>query len=565
MSVEREKLLNLLFPNGYPSDWDYKSSFNEYLNKVGNYKVEDLVKEPQRLTKDSNDIHDQTQELAVTNYKTFIETAQCSKQLSSHFNLIEVKLNELLNNIPAFEIHCHSFTESSSSINNLRRLNSLTLTKNSQLLEVLELPQLMNSFIDDKMYEDALELAAYVRRLAVKFPDVAIFNTILEDIEDAWFLMLHQLLLQLRQDLTLPKCLEIVGYLRRMDVFTEVELKLKFLQARGSWLQQCVAYIPTDDRNHHLAKTIELTRVNLFNIITHYRAVFADISVTQINSAKHSVNENLVFYSWIHDRIEDFLSILQEDLKYISSMESIMDQCMYFGLSFSKVGCDFRPLLVPIFTTQLTEKFNNSISKAMINFEKNIEKFTLINKTLPNIPWKSRMDDPFHPPDSLLEFYPLGEYLNHVLKSLNELRLCAPFAVLMDIVNSLQRSLIFIAKSLLELYSQEHLAFSSYSKDAFTRLLMCFSDDLIPHIQKYIHIIYPPSQVASHLGINLQTLQQEKISFLNKELIIDPIKHLLPQKIEPILNFDENMASTLKQESISDNFSQQELENPSKE
>lgn len=60
--------------------------------------------------------------------------------------------------------------------------------------------------------------------------------------------MLHQLLSQLRLELTLPKCLQIVGYLRRMEVFTELELKLKFLQARGHWLDHCIKYIPKDDR-----------------------------------------------------------------------------------------------------------------------------------------------------------------------------------------------------------------------------------------------------------------------------------------------------------------------------
>lgn len=211
---------------------------------------------------------------------------------------------------------------------------------------------------------------------------------------------------------------------------------------------------------------------------------------------------------------------------------------MYFGLSFSKVGCDFRSLLVPIFTKQIMEKFKNSIAKAMIAFEKSIENFTLINKNLPNIPWKNKDQDPLHPPDSLLEFYPLAEYLNHVLKTLNSFRVCAPISIANEVIDSLQKSLIFISKSILILHSQEQQAFTNSSKDAFTRLCMSFSDDLIPYIQKCIHIIYPPNQIATKLGISVQTLQEERISFLNKDLIIEPIKHLLPPKIEPHFNFE---------------------------
>lgn len=67
-------------------------------------------------------------------------------------------------------------------------------------------------------------------------------------IESSWHTMLKQLLAQLHTDLQLPKCLQVVGYLRRMQAFTTPELKLKFLQARDTWLKECLSQIPADDR-----------------------------------------------------------------------------------------------------------------------------------------------------------------------------------------------------------------------------------------------------------------------------------------------------------------------------
>ncbi|KAL1509816.1 hypothetical protein ABEB36_004496 [Hypothenemus hampei] len=517
---------------------------NEYLNKVGECKLEELVKKPHRLDTELVNIEEQTQDMVVTNYKSFIETADCSKEMFNNFNTIEQKLDRLLVNLPKFQGECSEFSECTNQVANLRKLNSLTLTKNAQLLEVLELPQLLNSFINDGLYEDALELASYIRKLCTKFSDIPIFQSILKDVDTAWLLMLHHLLSELKMDLNLSKCLQIVSYLRRMEMFTELELKLKFLQSRGHWLSQCTKQVPKNDVDSYLSKIVEVTRVNLFNVITQYQAIFYEESSAQPSSLlKKNINENMIFFTWINEQIADFLILLEDNIKLASPIESILDQCMYFGLSFSKVGCDFRPLLVPLFTKQIFQNFQDSILKTVHTFEKNMEGFTLINKRTPNIPWKKKegQDDPLQPPDSLLEFHPLAEFLNNILKTFNSFRACAPLAIINDVVKCLQNSLVFVAKSIAVLHSQEQQAFTSSSKDTFTRFCMSFSDDLIPYIQKCLHVIYPPNQIATKLGVPLQVLQEKGISFFDKTIIVDPIKHLLPSKAESMFNTNKEI------------------------
>lgn len=70
----------------------------------------------------------------------------------------------------------------------------------------------------------------------------------MKSIEGSWHTMLVQLLAQLKTDLQLPKCLQVIGYLRRMQAFSNQELKLKFLQARDCWLNNLLAAIPNSDR-----------------------------------------------------------------------------------------------------------------------------------------------------------------------------------------------------------------------------------------------------------------------------------------------------------------------------
>lgn len=187
----------MLFPSGAPSkynhfsaiyhlsnlcllaeNWEYDTQVNKCINKIGSNKIDNLIKEPSKLKEERTSILEQTQELTINNYKTFIQTAECSRELFNEFNSIENSLDVLLEHIPKFEAKCQQFADETNDICNLRKLNSLTVTRNAQLLEILELPQLMDSFIKDNLYEDALELAAYVRRVHNKHSNIPILKAI---------------------------------------------------------------------------------------------------------------------------------------------------------------------------------------------------------------------------------------------------------------------------------------------------------------------------------------------------------------------------------------------------
>lgn len=237
---------------------------------------------------------------------------------------------------------------------------------------------------------------------------------------------------------------------------------------------------------------------------------------------------------------------------------------MYFGSSFSKVGCDFRADMVPIFTKRISQNFTDGLASALKNFEGNMEKFTLIDRNHPSIPWRTKNEDPLQPPDSLLEFYPLAEFLNGILNAFNKLRLCAPIAIIDDIVVSLQESLTHIANTLLLFYGQEQQAFTANSKDAFTRLCMSFSDDLVPYTQKCLHVIYSPSAIATTLGVTVSVLQENHVTFLDKNTIIQPISHLLPVKIKPDVTRIEVLEKSIEDLTLgeSTDADKEELDSP---
>jgi conserved oligomeric Golgi complex subunit 8 len=49
------------------------------LYKLGTYKVDQLKKEQSRLAEENKQVVEQTQDIAISNYKTFIQTSECSR------------------------------------------------------------------------------------------------------------------------------------------------------------------------------------------------------------------------------------------------------------------------------------------------------------------------------------------------------------------------------------------------------------------------------------------------------------------------------------------------------
>ena len=56
------------------------------------------------------------------------------------------------------------------------KMNSLALFHHTQLLEVLEIPQLMETCVRNGYYEEALELSSHVRRMEKKQTNIPIIK-----------------------------------------------------------------------------------------------------------------------------------------------------------------------------------------------------------------------------------------------------------------------------------------------------------------------------------------------------------------------------------------------------
>lgn len=74
-------------------------------------------------------------------------------------------MDRLLQNLPSLSDKCDQFLSEARKINSRRAGNSLALQKHSQVLEILEIPQVMDTCVRAGYYEEALELAQYATKL----------------------------------------------------------------------------------------------------------------------------------------------------------------------------------------------------------------------------------------------------------------------------------------------------------------------------------------------------------------------------------------------------------------
>lgn len=539
MSAENQSMADYeevlrVFPESVRKVWKDNPDVVQYLTDLSSVGLQRLCQEPERLAEERTAILEQTQDLAFHNYKTFIQTAECSHGIFQDFNIIESRVESLLEKLPKFSEKCQEFGLEAHEINNRWHQASLTLSKHPQLLEFLEMPQLMDTYVRNGYYEEALELTAYVKRLEKKHSSIAIISSIVKEVLSTWRLMVSQLLMQLRTNIQLPACLKIIGYLRRMDVFSECELRIKFLQARDSWFQSVLRDISEDDAYHHILKVIENSRIHLFDIITQYRAIFSDDDPASLITRDSNQNNVGVFQSWVALKISQFLNTLEADVNKDlgGRIDSVLAQCMYFGLSFSRVGTDFRPLLIPIFEKAIFQKFASAINAASLNFAENMQSYTITNYSVTSsVSANLTSDNVLQPPYSLLDFYPLAIYCNDVLIAFNELKLCAPVSLVSDTISVLEQSLESVVATTADFYAAEKSSLTDMEHERFQKFCLEFSQELIPHIEKCVGHLFPSSDITKILGVTpSEFVKMGNLCSLNKESILQPIESIFPSK-----------------------------------
>jgi len=88
------------------------------------------------------------------------------------------KVNAIQETLPTLSKACEHFVEQANAITQERAINKAALQQHQQLLKLLEVPQWMDTCVRSGFYEESLQLQAFATKLAQKFPNQPIVQSI---------------------------------------------------------------------------------------------------------------------------------------------------------------------------------------------------------------------------------------------------------------------------------------------------------------------------------------------------------------------------------------------------
>lgn len=252
---------------------------------------------------------------------------------------------------------------------------------------------------------------------------------------------------------------------------------------------------------------------------------------------------------------------------------------MYFGLAFSRVGLDFRVLMVPLFEEAVLDQVKKYLSIGQLKFEDSLTKVNWSELYLDNSKdlatsfenervqhkedlTKAKKTSTINAPISLLEFQPLAVYANEVLSCLNDLRLCAPLNIFAKVSALFKSSLTTLGNILDAYFQKEGKTFDSNELKMFNEFLYQMCHVMIPFIESCLMISFPISQIQSIFLVTDGDLEKLKtVLKLDLTIILTPsMLALVPEKRVKLLVVEERVEEN--GHSVEDKESVGEVENP---
>jgi hypothetical protein len=486
-------------PQSSATDLFNKQS-TEYLTRLTGYSLNSLTSEPSRIADEHAFVGRELTSLCIGEYKSFVAVHQCKEHVKSALEEFDASLEELRRAIPELERECATFVQETSGIQSDRRRAQIVLEHQDKLVDLLDIPQLVDTCVRNGYYHEAMELTSHTRQLVSRYPDVPLVHSISAQVDSIMQLQLSQLVASLREPVKLPVLVKSIGFLRKMGSLEEDELRLAFLESRAQrWRDHVKEHVDKErsEPTRYVRRYVDAFRELQYDTVVQYTAIFLDPTpfrnqTSRKTSTDIGMDDNSrvqaldLIVRYAHHAVADLLHCITSHVPLISdpsSLASLLTQLGYTALSFARVGMDFSAYLPEVFENAVlgltTSGWDNGLNLALDRLRPastsqksaspsgrlDIESVfvpgflvspemlqTLTRSEPPQFaaPIHSRPNSRTVPPLYLSSYPLLAVYTNSTLTTLNSLRLLAPVAVFPSLFSHLLKNLADLGQALLD-------------------------------------------------------------------------------------------------------------------
>jgi hypothetical protein len=441
-----------------------------YLKHLSGLDLTSIRLEPSALASEASQLKTELTNLCHDQHGTFLTVHSTTRDLALSFGSLDDSLATLLTALPDLESECRTFAASTREIQQSRSRASLVLEQHDKLLDVLTIPQLIDTCARNGHYAEALDLAAHASTLAARFSDIQAICDVASEAEVCVRTIRASLLMSLREPAKLPALAKAVNLLRRMKALGENELALAFLTGRVANLNASIAAIEREgadqfeDASRYLKRYVDVFRENLQEIVTQFSTIFLERAPTEnakpiIESHSHLLGE------LAHHVVDSLHNVLQFTLPHISdpsALNTLLSQLSYCGSAFARIGLDFRPMLPMLFEQAVLKGVARTLDEGAATFSQRLASMQKSHK-LPSL-WlvtpeqagepprasKTETSPGLHLPPTLLSAYPpIAILANAHITTLNQLRLLSPTNILPQVYELFCKSIAGTSTALL--------------------------------------------------------------------------------------------------------------------
>ncbi|KAG5440126.1 hypothetical protein PCANB_001695 [Pneumocystis canis] len=376
-----EPLLTLLFPETSSQKLYFNTSAVLYLSELLESSISELSEKYNELQLENEKIRYDSIEIIQREYDHLTIVLNRQNHFLKSFDVLNESVNKIQSMISSINTKISDFTASKEVFDELLNKSRLLYQYQEYILNILEIPSLIKTFINNDYYSEAINLIFYAKQLGLKYSQIEMIRDLVEQVDDMSKYMQKQLLSLLKGPIKLAEATKVISYLRRTNDCLDTDLCYIFLLSRWNYIEKLISNLnflkQKEDFGKYLKEYIEIIREHTFNIFSYYKLIFLegepvsesllksiknDILQTNTDNSTEKIVEKRILSSFALFMVSELKNTLTTYISFISDEKVktlILNRVFCCGQSLARIGVDFSLALVDIFGDEWVDTIKN--------------------------------------------------------------------------------------------------------------------------------------------------------------------------------------------------------------